>query len=172
MKVEKHTIYKYCHRPFPFKIVGVKKANTLTIRRFKFLDSCCYFLDNGDQYDWNKLYGVTFGLFGIHENSVRFAWRYDTLRKNIVIAAYWYINGERNYYTLCSINFNEKYDFKISIVDDYVKFTVLEDNFVKIGEFELYMGKEILSKSKYQCGIYFGGNRRAPHKIEIKEYSE
>lgn len=172
MKINTHTIYKHCHRPFPFKILGIKKANSQIVRRFKFLESCCYYLDNGDQYDWNKLYGVTFGLFGIHKNSVRFVWRYDPVTDKIIIAAYWYKDGERNYYTLCSIDFNEKYDFKLSITEEYVNFTVLEDNFLKISSFELYMGREILSKRKYQCGIYFGGNRRAPHKIVIKEYSE
>lgn len=171
MKIKKYSIYKYCHRPFPFKILGIKKADSF-IKEFKFLNSCRYILDNGDQFDWNKLCGITYGLLNIHEYSTRFVWRYSPENNKIEIAAYWYKNGERNFYFLCPLDLNEKYFFSMNITQDgYVKFCVKEeDGVTKLAEFDLYMGEEILSKNKYQNGIYFGGNRRAPHKIEIKEY--
>ena len=174
MKIKKHIIYKYCHRPFPFKIMGIKKSEVKISREFKFLDSCRYTLDNGDQYDWNKLYGVTYGMFNIHKWSTRFAWRYNVATEKIEIGAYWYKNGEREYYYMCSIDLNEKYMFKMEIDSDngYVRFSVLEDGYIKLSEFNLYIDPMILNKKKYQSGIYFGGNRRAPHKMEIREYSE
>ena len=174
MKIKKHIIYKYCHRPFPFKIMGIKKAETYILREFKFLDSCRYTLDNGDQYDWNKLFGVSFGLFGIHKDSVRFVWRYNPVTDAIEIGAYWYKNSERNFYYMCALDLNEKYTFKMEIDNDngYVRFCVLEDKYIKLSEFNLYIDPETLNKRKYQCGVYFGGNRRAPHRIELREYSE
>lgn len=174
MKIKKHIIYKYCHRPFPFKIMGIKKAKNYTSRVFKFLESCRYSLDNGDQFDWNKLFGFSFGLFGIHANSVRFVWRYNPEIDKIDIAAYWYKDNERNYYQMCSLDLNNKYTFKMEIDynDSYVRFCVLEDGYIKLNEFNLYIDPKILNKKKYQCGVYFGGNRRAPHKIELREYSE
>ena len=133
-----------------------------------FTDSCKYLLDENDQLDWNKLYGVSFGLFGIHKNSVRFVWRYNPEINKIQIGAYWYLNGCRNWYLLCSVELNQLINFKLTFLNDSVVFTVLDD-LVPIGKYQLYVDKKILAKDKYQCGIYFGGNCRAPKNITIVE---
>lgn len=167
--MKKHTIYKYCHRPFPFKIVGLnREEGNMIIRSFIFTDSCKYLLDENDQLDWNKLYGVSFGLFGIHKNSVRFVWRYNPKINKIQIGAYWYLDGYRNWYLLCSVELNQLINFKITFLKDSVVFTVLDD-LVPIAKYQLYIDEKTLTKDKYQCGIYFGGNRRAPKNITIVE---
>lgn len=168
--MKKHIIYKHCHRPFPFKIVGLTKETDNIIKRtFVFTESCMYLLDDGDQYDWNKLYGVSLGLFGIHKNSVRFAWRYNPETCRIEIAAYWYINGNRCWKYLCSLTINKEYNFKITFFNDSVIFTVMDD-LTPIGKYQLEMNPKIIEKERYQCGLYFGGNRRSPQRIEIIEH--
>lgn len=165
-----HTIYKYCHRPFPFKIVGLDvEDNKIVQRVFEFTDSCRYHLNKGDQHDWNKLYGFSFGLFGIHRNSVRFVWRYNPNIDKIEIAAYWYVDGYRNWFNLCAIDINKPIKFKMAFFNDSVIFTVLDD-YVAIAKYHLYVESNIFSKERYCCGIYFGGNRRAPQKIKIIEH--
>lgn len=169
--MKKHIIYKGFHRPFPFKILGLCREYDYIIKRnFIFTDSCKYELDKGDQLDWNKLFGISFGLFGIHKNSVRFVWRYNPDKDIINIGAYWYVNGIRDYYSLVDIPFNKEYTFKITILGNQVIFTVL-DEFIAIGKFALNVfDDKTISKNKYKCGIYFGGNRRAPQRIEIVEH--
>ena len=170
MNKKKHTIYKGFHRPFPFKIVGFTREEDHIIRRsFKFTESCRYNLYTEDQLDWNKLYGVSFGLFGIHKNSARFAWRYNLTNRKIEIGAYWYLDGYRSYYHMCDVEINDLVNFKITVLYDSVVFTVLDD-LVPIAKYVLYTPETLLKKNKYRCGIYFGGNRRAPQRIEIKEY--
>lgn len=166
----KHKIFKCFHRPFPFKILGFNRINTdMEIRSFTFTESCRYEFKNEDQLDWNKLFGWSFGLLGIHKNSVRFVWRYNLTTCKIDIGAYWYIDGYRNYYTLYSLEIGKTYRFKLTLLRDSVIFTVLYD-YIPVSKYQLYLTDEVLDKQKYQCGIYFGGNRRAPHKIEIIEH--
>ena len=170
MNSKKHIIYKGFHRPWPFKIVGLTKEEAHIIKRsFMFTDSCKYLLDENDQLDWNKLYGVSFGLFGIHKNSARFVWRYNPKINKIQIGAYWYLDGYRNWWLLCSVEPDKLINFKITILYDSVVFTVLDD-LVPIAKYVLYTPETLLKKNKYRCGIYFGGNKKAPQKIEIKEY--
>jgi hypothetical protein len=170
MKSKKHIIYKCLHRPFPFKIKGLNRIEDYIFKKtFRFTESCRYNLYTEDQYDWNKLYGVSFGIFGIHKNSARFVWRYDLVTQKIEIGAYWYIDGYRNYYTLCSVEINDTINFKMTFLHDSIVFTVLDD-LMPISKYVLYMNENILKKNRYECGIYFGGNRRAPQRIEIKEY--
>lgn len=170
MRSKKHIIYKGLHRPFPFKIKGLNKIDGYILKKtFKFTESCRYNLHTEDQYDWNKLYGVSFGIFGIHKNSARFIWRYDLATQKIEIGAYWYIDGYRSYHTLCSVEINDTINFKMTFLHDSIVFTVLDD-LMPISKYVLYMNEDILKKNRYECGIYFGGNRRAPQRIEIKEY--
>lgn len=170
MNSKKHIIYKGLHRPFPFKIKGLNIIDKHIFKKtFKFTESCRYNLYTEDQLDWNKLYGVSFGLFGIHKNSARFVWRYNLVTQKIEIGAYWYLEGYRNYYSMCDVEINDLVNFKITFLHDSVIFTVLDD-MIPISKYVLYMKEEVLRKNRYECGIYFGGNRRAPQRIEIKEY--
>lgn len=164
-KTIKHVIFKCWHRAFPLLFLRTEE-NSLIIRNFTFTSSCRYRLDDGDQYDWNKLFGFFVGLFGIHKNSARFVWRYNPNEDLIEIGVYWYLNGYRCWHKLASLPLNKEYAFKISILKDSVVFTVLDD-YVAINRYVLYM--EDSSKTKYKCGIYFGGNKRAPQRIEILE---
>lgn len=166
----KHTIFKYWRRPFPPRIVGLNFIEKdYIIKSVEFTDSCKYILDKGDQYDWNKLFGCSFGLFGIHKNSARFVWRYNPQTSKIEIAAYCYINGERHWSILYSVDVNTVMNYKISVLKDSVVFTVLDD-LVPVAKYQMHFDMNLKEAPKYECGIYFGGNRRAPHRMQILEH--
>lgn len=165
---KRHTIYKNCHRPI-FSIPGLKRVKDNHIRKcFRFTDSCRYYLDYGDQMDWNKLTGFCIGLLGIHKNSFRFVWRYNPNVDMIEIGAYWYICGKRGYKILNRVGFNEDYIFDIEIKEGCVAFKIIEDGYIRISYHEEPMW-DIRNDNKYMCGIYFGGNRVAPNRIVIEE---
>lgn len=176
MNTKKHIIFKGFRRPWPFRIIGLQSQEDYMMRKsFTFTESCRYDLNSDDQYDWNKLYGASFGLFGIHKNSVRFVWRYNKTTDKIDIAAYWYLNGERCWYELCSVEIGKRFNFKITFLKNStvfspdVVFTVLDD-YVPIAKYYLSIDEKTFEKDRYCCGIYFGGNRRAPQRIEIIEH--
>lgn len=165
-------IPKYGRRPLslipPFMRRPKISDNYISIeKRVIFTDSCRYTLDNGDQDDWNKLFGFSFGILGIHKDSARVAWRYVPGSDYIELALYTYINGERDYYFCYNVPINSI--CKISLVYDKG-----EKKMILFVEEKFYSSvrKEVSFPDKpvFGCGLYFGGNRRAPHNIKIYEY--
>jgi hypothetical protein len=73
---------------FP-RICKVKGIKTVKI---KFDRSCAYNIN--EKSCVNKLWGFSSGLFGVHKNSYRFGWTYDSVSDKIVIWAYIYRNGK------------------------------------------------------------------------------
>ena len=63
-----------------------------------FQDGMYHLLHQGktdpDQYDWNKLLGMSFNLFTNHENSWMIGWRYNILNKTIELNRYWHSAGK------------------------------------------------------------------------------
>lgn len=136
-------------------------------KRVIFPDSCRYGLDNGDQDDWNKLFGFCFGVLGIHRNSARVAWRYVPESDHVELSLYTYINGERDYYICYNVPVNSI--CKVNLLYDRKEKRMIL--FVE-GKFYSSVRKEVSFPDKpvFGCGLYFGGNRRAPHNIKIYEY--
>ncbi len=125
-----------------------------------FTESCRYDLGTDDQQDWNKLFGVGFGL-NHHKNSVRFGWRYNPVTCLIEIASYWYRDGERGSLQLVPVPIGSANIFSISIQpgDKVV--------FMQNGK-PLDIIRMTTTKSPgFRLHPYFGGNRKAPHKITI-----
>lgn len=84
----KKTILKNTHYAIglsAFSAMGLMMTDTsYTIsRRVKFNSNCAYDLGNEDQKDWNKVFGICFGVRGIHKNSLRFGWRWNTMKQKI-----------------------------------------------------------------------------------------
>ena len=168
----KKNIYKYCHRPvglpaFLFPMGCMKANKTYTVERnVEFCSNCEYDLKNEDQYDWNKLFGVCFGLTGIHKNSIRFGWRWNIEKGAVEICSIVYDHGipSRKYLNSWDMELEAEANFKID-------FQISEYGLLC---YEFYINDEIVdngtitdipSKHYYGCGFYFGGNKRAPHKV-------
>lgn len=158
------TIHKGFHRPFQiipacFQFFTLKERFSIR-KKVLFTDSCRYNLDNGDQSDWNKLFGFCFGINGIHKNSARLVWRYSPEADKIEIASYYYIDGIRRSRRLTTIKLNQCIDLNILKAGRSIFFFAdgfLVDDVIIIS-----------NKPAFGCGLYFGGNRRAPHNITIK----
>ena len=136
----------------------------------KFDESCRYDLGNDDQYDTNKLCGVGY-LWHHHRNSARFGWRYNTTTQFIELVAYCYVNGKRVVQPICQCVIGRPYRIELRKLAMMYLFTCQDatDWYSRLqGTAEVpYDHKKVVG---YRLGVFFGGNRVAPHemKIEIK----
>lgn len=162
--MKKQIIPKGFHRPLqliPACFKNMKSGLKFSLtKEIEFTDSCRYKLYSDDQYDWNKLFGVCAGIFGVHTNSGRFAWRYSN--GMIEIAIYTYINGERDASPVKTVPINKRIKFDIRRNFNYLSYYI-NDRFVG----ESWIGTD--NNMLWGCGLYFGGNRRAPQTIIVEQ---
>lgn len=137
-------------------------------KRIEFNKSAKYQLDNIDQFDINKLFGISYGLH--HRNSARFGWRWSMRMEKIEILAYVYRDGKRvnewdeNIY-ICDIEPNSKYNMEIKKENGYYNFKVENETLEKVYTLKIKHGE--CPFWGYELFPYFGGNNTAPHQIEI-----
>ena len=162
------TIEKDKHYPKPWIITHVHPKDSVLYLEFDFCfpDSTCVYDIGEDQSDWNKLFGVVpMGWNLVHENSFRFGWRW--LNNQLEIGYYNYINMPKP----------EKG------VITHIDIGVVYSGLIIIEKGELYMmlvNKETLDTYEYWVEgeirvdplyhilyLYFGGNRAAPHDINV-----
>lgn len=132
--------------------------------KVKFTDSCIYELNSIDYYGVNKLFGLTFGLTGVHKNSARFGWKPTTLG-TIMIYVYCYVDGKRKEIGFTEVKINEYYSLTISIKDDKYIFKCKGISESKTEYMEIKHGP--LSKMGYENFLYFGGTKITPKDIYI-----
>jgi len=134
----------------------------------KFDKSSIYQFHTEDQYDINKLFGLSYGMH--HTNSVRFGWRsLGTYSSKIEILAYCYVDGKRivegsNNLYIAMIDLNKFYTFRINVGENCYKLSIF-DNMFNVGSVEI--PHNYLPFWGYHLYPYFGGNRNAPHDINI-----
>lgn len=136
-------------------------------RKVRFYSNCRYDLDGViDDEDVNKLFG--FGFFPGHQkNSARFGWFFDNEAGKIVLMAYCYVNGKPIREQICEVNLNTDYHLKITISKNSYMF------WVKDSDGDLLEVNTIFHDGKtrnlgYKLGLYFGGDKKAPHKMKVK----
>lgn len=158
------TILKGFHRPLSlipacFKFISFDERFSIK-KKVVFTESCRYNFDNDDQLDWNKLFGFCLGINGVHKNSARIVWRYKHEADKIELAAYYYINGIRICRRLTTVEINRVIDLEI----------VKSGHSIFFNAYGFLRDHDIIESNKpvFGCGLYFGGNRRAPHNITIK----
>lgn len=176
------TIFKGCHYAFPGEIPGIKCIKPVKTEEFQFAngDSCLVIFDSSCAYDLgdtqssiNKLMGYSIGYH--LNNSVRIGWRYSAKHKKIEVLLYEYVKGIRLQPSthLCYLNLNKSYQItmKTSYNISGSKTRILIDggasskalvnrDFVNLFQIK----KTVIS---YDLGLYFGGKKRAPHKIIV-----
>lgn len=126
-----------------------------------------YDLKNEDQYDWNKLTGISlFKLIPNDDNSIRLGYRYIVSHNTFEIAPYYHINGKVSVGkivqlppVITSLNVNIKYSYKMSTI--VVK--SLTDDKTLIAE--SLGGWPENYKFAYENNFYFGGNQVAPNTL-------
>lgn len=162
-------------RPFRFGLINPNKPFDICFSYLFLLDkSMLYeFEDPETRNDINKLFGITFGLFGIHKNSFRVG--YNSKGESIDLYFYVYNDGKRNFHRSYSINpvYTEKIVVAASATNQHrygnnqieVK---LKIEIPKTWQSETHT--EVLDAKHffYMNWFYFGGQAKAPHKIEFK----
>lgn len=115
-------------------------------------------LDETNQADINKLYGVSDCNSTHQENSARFGWRW--MDNNLEILAYTYVNGKRNFQYITSVALNKEYTYSLTLAPEQYIFSV--------GKVTVTMERHCTGKaSGYKLYPYFGGDETAPHDITI-----
>lgn len=134
-----------------------------TISKYEviFTESCLYDLHNEDQYDINKLFGLSY--MHHHIDSARFGWRADG--DKIELSLYCYRDGERHMKEICHLDTGKTYTLAIKNIGNYYEFLVSSDT----SSFMAYakVTKPITVTLGYKLWPYFGGNEPAPHDMEI-----
>ena len=164
----KRTIKKNKHHASPFT-VGIWFGKKEIRRDITFFPSCKYNINDEDQEDTNKLFGIGY-LPHHHIDSARFGWRYDVLQNKFIISAYCYVDEQRIIKELCTVDVMQTCTFIIKKEVDGYTFKVQPKHLlyqVKSVFIPLYHTKYI----SYPLGFYFGGDKTAPHDmmIEIKK---
>lgn len=160
-----YTIKAGKHRALPFRF-GLYLSKKKIRYRVSFDQSCKYQLADDDQLDINKLFGV--GYFpNHHKESARFGWRYNAEVNKIELFAYCYISGQRVTDLITTVPLHQAFTLQLNITSNYYHFIVVKESF------EVHSSIQHHNKRKwsYPLGVYFGGNKPAPHtiKIEIKK---
>lgn len=138
----------------PYQIVG----NTVSYS-VKFDNTAIYKIDSINQYDINKLFGMSACNSLHHENSARFGWRY--VNGQLEIHAYIYDMTKRFSQIIDTVSINEWNNYKIVNTGKEYIFTLNNKVFVYVKSNEC--------KSKYNIALwpYFGGNIKAPQDINF-----
>ena len=87
-----YTIYKNWHYSLPFYPLFVRGKE---IDRKVNFSKECWGKTYPNQYTFtNKLFGVSFGILGVHKNSFRIGWKPNTKQKQMIdLYAYYYDNN-------------------------------------------------------------------------------
>ena len=103
-------------------------------------------------------------MFGVHKNSWRFGWTYNTNEDKINIWSYIYNSNKLTKKRIYIIDFDKEYDFRMNIVKNDSSYSL-----------NLYINNElivqycitdlILKHYLLELGFYFGGSTRAPHNM-------
>lgn len=146
------------HLPKPY--LGIKKNFNIKV---KFTDSCRYNLNNADQQDINKLFGVSFGSH--QDNSIRIGWNYNLVTGEIDIYSYEYERGIRWLFTkIGSVAIGDLTYIDLSLAH-YTYSIRINDG---ISGFGNYIFNYPAIKLGYYLYPYFGGNQPAPHDVKIE----
>ena len=151
------TVRKGKHKFHPRLVEFSKKKLKF---RMRFNPNCLYNLGDSDQADINKLYGIT-SLF-IHKNSVRFGWRAEEGR--IRIFAYWYKRGVRGWYDMGTVGTDEFNDYSIEMQGDTCVLRLNDKKFI------IPNIVDWCDFFTFKAFPYFGGNKKAPHSMDIYLY--
>lgn len=136
-------------------------------KQFMFTDSSMYNFNDNDQLDINKLFGFSIGHH--HDNSFRFGWRPNRDLTKMEIVTYEYCDGIRiPEKKILEVELNKwySYELKYCSVIKYMQYNIIDSNGIKVTSMHPIELKDE-EKRGYTLGLYFGGNRKAPHNIVI-----
>ena len=125
-----------------------------------FNESAQYTSSNSvNQYDVNKLYGLSDCGSSHTKNSIRFGWRW--LNDSLEILWYKREDGNFSFGDIATIDLNTSY---------YYTITFTEDSYIlSVDGIEVVVDRKCSGTyKKYYLYPYFGGDEKAPHDITIR----
>ncbi len=153
------------HRSSPYCL----KVGKITERsyRYYFDEAAKYDLKGEDQFDWNKLFGISFHIFTSHRNSVMIGWRYNIDRDHFEFNSYCHIDGSvRRSSTLFVLETSGAIDLKIRIEGESVFLTFSNPDRPSHGILTHrvdFPGK--LNRRRRNIEAWFGGNKKPGKKV-------
>ena len=116
-------------------------------------------IDPNNQYDVNKLYGVSDCGTSHTKNSIRFGWRW--LNDSLEILWYKREDGDFSFGNITTVDLNTSYYYSITITEDlYI---------MSVDGVEIQVDRKCSDTyKKYYLYPYFGGDEKAPHNITIR----
>lgn len=167
------TIRKNTHSPL--RMPRLLLGQDTVMCRAALTDSCRYTLPPEDQPDINKLFGIGYlNCLPIKSgkpvpphrcNSVRVGWSYDPATDSFPLSAYWYSEGKRHSHHMCSAVAGESFQVEIKRKGREHLISI----WTGLPSGPSRMSVEVRpSWLAYMLRPYFGGNRKAPHDMEIR----
>lgn len=161
----KYTIFKNWHYSFFLikRLFGWYYNKKNFIIYFELSNDCWWATPrNSDDYDLNKLAGISFG--GIHKNSIRLTWTPNFQKVNVIrLYGYTYDHSMKEHTSkyLCEIETNKEYACNLKITDNTY---ILDMSLLGAIGMENKSKDGNIQKITYP---YFGGNNKSPNKMDI-----
>jgi hypothetical protein len=151
----------------------LKKRPDTLIWQCRFDTSCCYLMidKNGkyleDQWDLNKLVGISFHYFNPHINTAMVGWRHNPERHCIELVPYWHLDGKRYFRETNFIEILPNETFEVMIVSDKKQKQVTTIIKTSRGIFSETKRIEKIGKRVVLINPYFGGTSPAPCAMTV-----
>ena len=122
-----------------------------------------------DQWDWSKLWGVSFHWFTNHKNSAMVGIRYNPRTERVELVPYYHVDGSSGIYPpapLAKVKLDETFYTQITI--DYHSKTYKLSIQTQTQIFHS-IPQPFSHQRKWTRGInfWFGGNRTAPKTVQV-----
>jgi hypothetical protein len=157
-----YTVLKGKHYSIPpYKSITFSNSRTYKIT----LNNAEYNHHNQDQFDFNKLIGLSYNSTDHHKDSFRLGHYWDPINNEHVLAAYIYKNGHRMMAKMLRLKQYEK-TFYLKWMVRHNKVTMMVYNSRTSASYAVTFDKD------YSWGLtlqpYFGGNLPAPHNWSVQ----
>lgn len=133
-----------------------------------FDDNCIYDLGTNDNFDVNKLFGISFGVH--HINSWRLGYNCENKNGTMSLYSYWYNNKKRSFSKLFDITTDKIPHFAINIdrATNAIWIKSMHPDYPYESKLDFDFSK--CPKWSYMLYPYFGGNCTAPNRMDYYIY--
>jgi hypothetical protein len=151
----------------------LKKRPDTIVWQCRFDTTCCYLMvdKNGkyleDQWDLNKLVGISFHYFNPHINTAMVGWRHNPDKHVIELVPYWHLDGKRYFRETNFIEILPNETFDVMIISDKKKKQVTTIIKTSKGIFSETKTIEKIGKRVVFINPFFGGTSPAPCAMTV-----
>lgn len=161
----RYTIYEEEHHSNPI-CLKIRLNCTRVDFTFEFGKSCWY---SDSSSNINKLYGIEYGIFGIHKNSMRIGWLPDFENKGRIKIFYYGYENNSEHVTkyLMTVDVEKQYNLDVFLHGKLNEPTKL---CIELNGSIILYDEECKIKNKFFgciCKPYFGGENTAPKDMYI-----